>query len=60
VSQFVVIATFAYKKDHGREPLMDYFQKHVITLKEYLRIMRQKVMDREATKQIRKSKKKER
>ncbi len=31
---------------------MDYFQNHVVTLEEYLRIMRQKAMDREATKQI--------
>jgi hypothetical protein len=39
---------------------MDYFQNHVVTLEEYLKIMRQKAMDREATKQIRESKRKER
>jgi len=48
------------RRTNGREPLMDYFQNHVVTLEEYLKIMRQKAMDREATKQIRESKRKER
>ncbi len=42
---------------NGKEPLVDYFQNHVVTSKEYLRIMRQKTMDREKTKQIKEIKK---
>ncbi len=29
-------------KTHGWEPLMDYSQKHVVILKEYLKVMQQK------------------
>jgi hypothetical protein len=37
------------RRTNGREPLMDYSQSHVITSEEYLRIMRQKAMDRDVT-----------
>jgi hypothetical protein len=47
------------RRTNGREPLMDYFQSHVVTLEEYLRIMQQKAMDKEVVKQIRKSRRKE-
>ncbi len=46
-------------RTNGRETLVDYFQSCVVTSKEYLRIMRQKAMDREATKHIRESRRKE-
>jgi hypothetical protein len=39
---------------------MDYFQSHVMISKKYLNIMQQKVMDREAIKQIKKNRRKER
>jgi hypothetical protein len=42
-----------------REPLVDYSQSHVVTLKEYLTIMCQKAMNREAIKLIRETKRKE-
>jgi hypothetical protein len=35
------------RRTNGREPLMDYFQSHVITLEKYLKNMQQKAMDRE-------------
>jgi hypothetical protein len=35
------------RRTNGREPLVDYFQNHVVTSKEYLRIMQQKTMDKE-------------
>jgi hypothetical protein len=48
------------KRTNGREPLVNYFQSHVVALEEYLRIVRQGAMDREAAKQIGKSRRKER
>ncbi len=39
-------------KTNGKKPLVDYFQNHVVTSKEYLKIMQQKAMDREVIKQI--------
>jgi hypothetical protein len=38
---------------------VDYSQSHVVTLEEYLRIMQQKPMDREAANHIRENKRKE-
>jgi hypothetical protein len=38
--------------------LMDYFQSHVVTIEEYLKIMQQKAMDREVVEHIKKKKKK--
>jgi hypothetical protein len=46
-------------RTYGRKPLVDYFQSYVVTSREYLRIMRQKAMDREATNHIRESKREE-
>jgi uncharacterized protein YdbL (DUF1318 family) len=46
------------RRTNGKEPLVDYFQSHVVTSKEYLRIMQQKAMDREVVKQIQKNKRK--
>jgi hypothetical protein len=40
------------RRTNGREPLADYSQSHNVTAEEYLKIMPQKVMDKEATKQI--------
>jgi hypothetical protein len=60
VSRFVVIATFVARRTNGREPLIDYSQSHVVTSKKYLRIMRQKEMDREVEKKIQESRKKTR
>jgi hypothetical protein len=48
------------RRTNGRKLLVDYFQSYVVTLEEYLRIMRQKAIDREATKHIRESRMKER
>jgi len=36
------------RRIHGQEPLVDYLQSHVVISKEYLKVMRQKIMDREA------------
>jgi hypothetical protein len=47
-------------KTNGRKPLVDYSQIHVVILEKYLRIMRQKAMDKEVAKQIRKNKRKKR
>ncbi len=47
-------------RTHGIKPLVDYFQSHIMISKKYLRIMRQKAMDREVAKQIRKNRRKER
>lgn len=41
-------------------PLVDYLQSHVMISKKNLNIIQQKVMDREAIKQIEKNKRKER
>jgi hypothetical protein len=41
-------------------PLVDYLQSHVMISKNNLNIMQQKVMDREAIKQIEKNRRKER
>jgi hypothetical protein len=30
------------RRINGREPLIDYFQNHVVAIEKYLRIMRQK------------------
>jgi hypothetical protein len=48
------------RKTNGREPLVDYFQSHVVNSKEYSRIMQQKAMDKEVTKHIKESKRKKR
>jgi hypothetical protein len=48
------------RRTNGRKTVVDYSQNHVVTLEEYLRIMQQKAMDREATKWIQKNKRKER
>jgi len=48
------------KKTHGREPLVDYFQSHVVTLKEYLSIMWQKALEKEGAKIIKEVQRKER
>jgi hypothetical protein len=48
------------RRTNGKIPLADYFQSHVVILEEYLRIMQQKAMDKEATKHIRENKRKER
>jgi hypothetical protein len=37
-------------RTNGKEPFVDFFQSHVVILKEYLRIMRQKTMEREVAK----------
>jgi hypothetical protein len=37
------------RKTQGRESLIDYSQSHVVTSKEYLRRMRQKTLEKEAT-----------
>jgi len=39
-------------RTNGRDLLTNYFQSHVVTSKEYLRIMRQKAMDREVVEYI--------
>jgi hypothetical protein len=44
------------QKTNGRKPLVDYSQSHVVNSKEYSRIMRQKEMDKEVTKHIKKRK----
>jgi hypothetical protein len=35
------------RKTHGKEPLVDDFQSHVVTLEEYLNIMQQKALEKE-------------
>lgn len=38
------------KQIHGIKPLVDYSQRHVVASKEYLQIMKQKVVEKVATK----------
>jgi len=47
------------RRTNAKKPLVDYFQSHVVTSKEYLRIMRQKAMVKEAIKHIKESRRKE-
>jgi hypothetical protein len=42
----------------GKEPLIDYFQSHVVTSFTYLNILRRKTMEKAAVKEIRARKKK--
>jgi hypothetical protein len=49
------------RRTNGKEPLMDYFQSHVVTLEKYFRIMWQKEMEyREVVEQLKESRRKER
>jgi len=48
------------RRTNGRKTLVNYSQRHVVTLEKYLRIMQQKAMDREVAKWIQKTKRKER
>jgi hypothetical protein len=50
----VFIATsFAYKEStQDIKPLINYYKSHIVTFIEYLKIIQQKVLDKEATKHI--------
>jgi hypothetical protein len=41
------------RRTRGKEPLVDYFQSHVVTFVKYLNILKRKAMDKETTKEIR-------
>jgi hypothetical protein len=43
-------------KTHGKEPLIDYSQSHVVTSNEYLNIMYWKAMEKEVAETIREPK----
>jgi hypothetical protein len=44
------------RKTHGKEPLIDYSQKHVVTSNEYLNIMQWKAMEKEVVETIKEPK----
>ncbi len=48
------------RKTKGKEPLVDYFQSHVITYDQYFDVMWKKAMDNAITKEIKKHRRKER
>ncbi len=48
------------RKTKGRERLVDYSQSLVVTFDKYLRIMRQKAMEKEVVQEVRQSTRKER
>jgi hypothetical protein len=51
---FMSLPHLPSKQIHGKEPLVDYSQNHVVTLEEYLQIMKQKVGEKVAVKKKRK------
>ncbi len=48
------------KRKHGNEPLMDYSNSHVVTLNQYLVILKQKVVDKKIANKLKEQKAKER
>jgi hypothetical protein len=52
-SKLLSLPHLLVRKTKGREPLMDYSQSFMVTFDEYLRIMRQKAMEKEVAEEIR-------
>jgi ATP:corrinoid adenosyltransferase len=48
------------RKTKGKAPLIDYSQSHVVTLDEYLDILRMKIIPKENVEEIKESKREER
>jgi hypothetical protein len=48
------------RKRHGKKPLVDYSSSHLVTLDQYLAMLRQKALDKEVINKIKEQKTKER
>ncbi len=59
LSGLLSLPRLSTRKKHGKKPLLDYSSSHLVTLNQYLAMLRQKALDKEVINKIREQKTKE-